>query len=112
VAEPHVVEHGLLLGVQVRLVLLGRGVRVLLALRLAPSLTLAAHGDDCIGHEPVTEQDATSCAAVAQAVDIVEPDESARERSPAVLRFRLTTFWIPIVPGWLAFTSLSHREEI
>jgi undecaprenyl-diphosphatase len=31
---------------------------------------------------------------------------------PAVLLFRLTTFWIPILPGWLSFTHLSHREEI
>jgi hypothetical protein len=60
----------------------------------------------------VTDQDAPSCAGVAGDVEIVERDQSARERSPAVLLLRLTTFWIPIVPGWLAFTSLSHRKEI
>jgi undecaprenyl-diphosphatase len=31
---------------------------------------------------------------------------------PAVLLFRLATFWIPILPGWASFTHLSHREEI
>jgi uncharacterized membrane protein YbhN (UPF0104 family)/tRNA A-37 threonylcarbamoyl transferase component Bud32 len=31
---------------------------------------------------------------------------------PAVLLFRLCTFWIPILPGWLSFNSLSHREMI
>ncbi len=31
---------------------------------------------------------------------------------PAVLLFRLATFWAPILPGWLSFTSLSHREDI
>jgi undecaprenyl-diphosphatase len=31
---------------------------------------------------------------------------------PAVLLFRLCTFWIPILPGWLSFTSLGHREMI
>lgn len=27
-----------------------------------------------------------------------------------VLAFRLATFWLPIIPGWLAFRSLSHRQ--
>jgi undecaprenyl-diphosphatase len=31
---------------------------------------------------------------------------------PAVLLFRLATFWAPILPGWLSFHSLSHREDI
>jgi uncharacterized membrane protein YbhN (UPF0104 family)/tRNA A-37 threonylcarbamoyl transferase component Bud32 len=31
---------------------------------------------------------------------------------PAVLLFRLATFWIPILPGWLSFSALSHGEEI
>ena len=31
---------------------------------------------------------------------------------PAVLLFRLATFWIPILPGWLSFTALSRGEEI
>ena len=31
---------------------------------------------------------------------------------PAVLLFRLCTFWIPILPGWLSFTALGRREMI
>jgi undecaprenyl-diphosphatase len=31
---------------------------------------------------------------------------------PAVLLFRLATFWLPIVPGWLAFTVLQRRGAI
>jgi undecaprenyl-diphosphatase len=31
---------------------------------------------------------------------------------PAVLLFRLCTFWIPILPGWASFSSLGHREMI
>jgi len=27
-----------------------------------------------------------------------------------VLAYRLATFWLPIIPGWLAFRSLSHRQ--
>jgi undecaprenyl-diphosphatase len=27
-----------------------------------------------------------------------------------VLAFRLATFWLPIIPGWLAFRSLTRRE--
>jgi undecaprenyl-diphosphatase len=30
---------------------------------------------------------------------------------PAVFLFRLATFWLPIIPGWLAFQYL-EREEI
>ncbi|MFE6689532.1 flippase-like domain-containing protein [Streptomyces sp. NPDC057743] len=31
---------------------------------------------------------------------------------PAVLLFRLMTFWLPVLPGWIAFTFLSRRGEI
>ncbi|MGK5532998.1 flippase-like domain-containing protein [Streptomyces sp. URMC 129] len=30
----------------------------------------------------------------------------------AVLLFRLMTFWLPVLPGWLAFTHLTRREQI
>lgn len=30
----------------------------------------------------------------------------------AVLLFRLVTFWLPVLPGWLAFTALQRREAI
>ena len=28
---------------------------------------------------------------------------------PAVFLFRLATFWLPIAPGWLAFTALRRQ---
>ena len=31
---------------------------------------------------------------------------------PAVLLFRFATFWLPILPGWLSFRSLTKRQEI
>jgi undecaprenyl-diphosphatase len=31
---------------------------------------------------------------------------------PAVLLFRLTTFWIPILPGWIAFAMLQRRDDL
>jgi undecaprenyl-diphosphatase len=31
---------------------------------------------------------------------------------PAVLAFRLATFWIPILPGWLSFNFLTSRKLI
>ncbi|RMI36137.1 UPF0104 family protein [Streptomyces triticirhizae] len=30
----------------------------------------------------------------------------------AVLLFRLMTFWLPVLPGWLAFTQLTRKEAI
>jgi glycosyltransferase 2 family protein len=30
----------------------------------------------------------------------------------AVLLFRLFTFWLPVLPGWLSLTYLQHREAI
>lgn len=31
---------------------------------------------------------------------------------PAVFMFRLATFWLPIVPGWLGFSYLQRREYV
>ncbi|MFE3646568.1 lysylphosphatidylglycerol synthase domain-containing protein [Streptomyces sp. NPDC059122] len=31
---------------------------------------------------------------------------------PAVLLFRLMVFWLPVLPGWMAFTFLSRKGEI
>jgi uncharacterized protein (TIRG00374 family) len=31
---------------------------------------------------------------------------------PAVLVYRVATFWLPVLPGWLAFTVLTRREVI
>jgi uncharacterized membrane protein YbhN (UPF0104 family)/tRNA A-37 threonylcarbamoyl transferase component Bud32 len=31
---------------------------------------------------------------------------------PAVLVYRLATFWLPVLPGWLAFTLLTRRDVI
>jgi uncharacterized membrane protein YbhN (UPF0104 family) len=30
----------------------------------------------------------------------------------SVLLFRLGTFWLPVLPGWLSFRSMQRREEI
>ena len=30
----------------------------------------------------------------------------------SVLLFRLLTFWLPVVPGWLAFTMLQRRDAL
>ncbi|WP_049580228.1 lysylphosphatidylglycerol synthase transmembrane domain-containing protein [Streptomyces sp. SBT349] len=37
------------------------------------------------------------------------PDSSALG---AVVLFRLMTFWLPVLPGWLAFTQLSRKEAL
>jgi uncharacterized protein (TIRG00374 family) len=31
---------------------------------------------------------------------------------PAVLVYRMATFWLPVLPGWLAFTLLTRRDVI
>ena len=31
---------------------------------------------------------------------------------PAVLLFRLLVFWLPVLPGWLAFNYLTRKGEI
>jgi uncharacterized membrane protein YbhN (UPF0104 family) len=30
----------------------------------------------------------------------------------AVLLFRLVTFWVPVLPGWIAFSVLQRRQAI
>jgi uncharacterized membrane protein YbhN (UPF0104 family) len=32
--------------------------------------------------------------------------------TPAVLLFRLLTFWLPVLPGWLSFTHLTRKGEL
>ncbi|NUP37069.1 MAG: flippase-like domain-containing protein [Streptomyces sp.] len=32
--------------------------------------------------------------------------------APAVLLFRLMVFWLPVLPGWLAFTHLTRKEAL
>ena len=32
--------------------------------------------------------------------------------APAVLLFRLMTFWLPVLPGWLSFSHLTRKGEI
>ncbi|SDN26727.1 lysylphosphatidylglycerol synthase domain-containing protein [Actinacidiphila guanduensis] len=32
--------------------------------------------------------------------------------TPAVLFFRLLTFWLPVLPGWLSFTHLSRKGQL
>jgi uncharacterized protein (TIRG00374 family) len=31
---------------------------------------------------------------------------------PSVFMFRLATFWVPVLPGWIAFTYLQRAEYI
>ena len=31
---------------------------------------------------------------------------------PAVFLFRIVTFWLPIVPGWLTFVLLQRRGDL
>jgi undecaprenyl-diphosphatase len=31
---------------------------------------------------------------------------------PAVFLYRLATFWVPVIPGWIGFTILQRREYI
>jgi glycosyltransferase 2 family protein len=37
---------------------------------------------------------------------------SEREAIPAVLLFRLATFWLPILPGWISFVILQRRGDV
>ncbi len=32
--------------------------------------------------------------------------------TPAVLFFRLLTFWLPVLPGWLSFTNLTRKGQL
>jgi undecaprenyl-diphosphatase len=49
-------------------------------------------------------------AALVGGLAVMSVDE--RMAIPAVLLFRLATFWLPILPGWIAFTVLQRRGEI
>ena len=31
---------------------------------------------------------------------------------PSVFLFRLATFWLPILPGWLALTALERSDQL
>lgn len=46
-------------------------------------------------------------AALVAALSTVEAPEIV---VPAVFLFRLVTYWLPILPGWLAMTSLQRRN--
>ena len=37
------------------------------------------------------------------------PNEQA---VPAVLVYRVATFWLPVLPGWLAFSLLTRRGVV
>ena len=37
---------------------------------------------------------------------------SERVAVPGVLLFRLVTFWLPILPGWISFVILQRRGDI
>jgi uncharacterized membrane protein YbhN (UPF0104 family) len=36
----------------------------------------------------------------------------AQTATSAVLLFRMLTFWLPVLPGWAAFTYLQKKEVI
>ncbi len=48
-------------------------------------------------------------AALVAALSTVEAPEIV---VPAVFLYRLVTYWLPILPGWLAMTSLQHRGQL
>ncbi|MCF6526426.1 flippase-like domain-containing protein [Streptomyces sp. JJ36] len=52
---------------------------------------------------------AVEAALIAGLITFGVPKEIA---TPAVLLFRLMTFWLPVLPGWLAFTQLTRREAL
>jgi glycosyltransferase 2 family protein len=52
---------------------------------------------------------ATEAALVGGLVVVGVAERSA---VPAVLLFRLATFWLPILPGWLAFTVMQRRGDL
>lgn len=37
---------------------------------------------------------------------------TTQEAVPSVLVFRIATFWLPVLPGWFAFTRLTAREVL
>lgn len=52
---------------------------------------------------------AVEAALIAGLTVVGVPTEHA---VPAVLVYRLATFWLPVLPGWLAFTVLARRQKI
>ena len=52
---------------------------------------------------------ATEAALVAGMAVVGVPEN---ESIPSVLLFRLATFWIPILPGWIALTVLQRRGDL
>jgi len=52
---------------------------------------------------------ATEAALVA---GLAVVDVSENQAIPAVLLFRLATFWVPILPGWISLTVLQRRGDL
>ncbi|MFR9674296.1 flippase-like domain-containing protein [Streptomyces sp. TR06-5] len=52
---------------------------------------------------------AVEAALIAGLITFGVPKEVA---TPAVLLFRLMTFWLPVLPGWLAFTQLTRKDAL
>jgi uncharacterized membrane protein YbhN (UPF0104 family) len=52
---------------------------------------------------------AVEAALIAGLIAFGVPKEIA---TPAVLLFRLMTFWLPVLPGWLSFTQLSRKGAL
>ncbi|WP_313896232.1 flippase-like domain-containing protein [Streptomyces sp. YIM 98790] len=52
---------------------------------------------------------AVEAAMVAGLIALGVPKETA---TPAVLLFRLVTFWLPVLPGWVCFTHLTRRGNL
>jgi uncharacterized membrane protein YbhN (UPF0104 family) len=52
---------------------------------------------------------AVEAALIAGLIAFGVPKEIA---TPAVLLFRLTTFWLPVLPGWLSFTQLTRKGAL
>ena len=48
-------------------------------------------------------------ALIAALIAFGVPKEIA---TPAVLLFRLLTLWLPVLPGWLAFTQLTRKGAL
>lgn len=52
---------------------------------------------------------ATEAALIGGLVAVGVPDDQA---VPAVFLFRLATFWLPILPGWIAFSWLRRTDRL
>lgn len=37
---------------------------------------------------------------------------SSGQAVPAVLAYRLVTYWLPMLPGWLMFQQMQRRKEL